>query len=78
MRLKIILLVFLAVAAFAQSPEKGEVYAVAIDQDQLAGAADFSFLNHPLTAADRLFVRDRNVHRGQTAGRRRSGGGSKS
>lgn len=63
MRLKIILLVFLAVAACAQSPEKGEVYVVAIDQDQLAGAADFSFLNHPLTAADRLFVRDGHFYR---------------
>ncbi len=29
-----------------------------IDQDGLHGAADFSFLNHPLQPADRLFVRD--------------------
>ena len=29
-----------------------------MDQDQLAGAPDFSFLNAPLTSADRIFVRD--------------------
>lgn len=29
-----------------------------VDQDNLSGAADFSFLNQPLEAKDRLFVRD--------------------
>jgi hypothetical protein len=33
-------------------------YPFTIDQDRLSGAPDFSFLNHPLTAADRLMVRD--------------------
>jgi hypothetical protein len=33
-------------------------YPFSIDQDQLAGAPDFSFLNHPLTAADKVSVRD--------------------
>jgi hypothetical protein len=35
-----------------------DFYPFAVDQDRLAGAADFSFLNHSLTAADRIFVRD--------------------
>jgi hypothetical protein len=30
----------------------------ALDQDNLQGAPDFSFLNQPLTPADRVFVRD--------------------
>jgi len=34
-----------------------------IDQDRLAGAPDFSFLNQPLTPADRLFVRDGHFYR---------------
>lgn len=34
-----------------------------IDQDRLSGAPDFSFLNHPLNAADRLFVRDGHFYR---------------
>jgi len=33
-------------------------YQFAIDLDKLGGAPDFSFLNHPLGPADRLFVRD--------------------
>jgi hypothetical protein len=33
-------------------------YPFTIDQDRLSGAPDFSSLNHPLTAADRLVVRD--------------------
>lgn len=38
-------------------------YPFAIDQDGLTGAPDFSNLNHPLTAADRLFVRDGHFYR---------------
>ncbi len=34
------------------------VYPFTIDQDNLRGAPDFSFLNHPLTAADRVLVKD--------------------
>lgn len=37
---------------------QGAFYQFNIDQDRLSGAADFSFLNQPLVAADRLFVRD--------------------
>ena len=33
-------------------------YQFTIDQDRLSGAPDFSSLNHPLTAADRIVVRD--------------------
>lgn len=33
-------------------------YPFSVDQDRLSGAADFSFLNQPLEAKDRLFVRD--------------------
>ena len=39
----------------AQNPP---LYPFGIDQDNLQGAPDFSFLNHPLTAADRVFVKD--------------------
>ncbi|MDR3719123.1 MAG: hypothetical protein P4K98_09995 [Bryobacteraceae bacterium] len=34
------------------------VYPFSFDQDNLQGAPDFSFLNHPLTQADRVFVKD--------------------
>jgi len=34
-----------------------------IDQDRLHGATDFSYLNHPLGPADRLFVRDGHFYR---------------
>ncbi len=41
-------------------PAAGEerLYRFAIEQDRVAGAPDFSFLNHPLSAADRVFVKD--------------------
>src|SRR5216684_1684723 len=39
----------------AQNPP---LYPFGIDQDNLHGAPDFSFLNHPLTAADRVFVKN--------------------
>ncbi len=41
-------------ALAAQTP----YYQFNIDQDELSGAPDHSWLNHPLTAEDRLFVRD--------------------
>jgi hypothetical protein len=34
-----------------------------IDQDRLHGGPDFSYLNHPLGPADRLFVRDGHFYR---------------
>ncbi len=49
----ILLLVLSAATAVAQ-----QLYPFAVDQDAVSGAADFSFLNHPLTAEDRVFVRD--------------------
>jgi hypothetical protein len=54
MRRAVLAACLLAAWAFAQSG----FYQLHIDQDQLSGAADFSFLNRPLQPADRLFVRD--------------------
>jgi len=34
------------------------LYPFGIDQDNLQGPPDFSFLNHSLTGADRVFVKD--------------------
>jgi len=51
MRFGVILV--LCVALRAQS-----FYQFGFDQDSLHGAPDFSSLNHPLTAPDRVFVRD--------------------
>ncbi|HTP89585.1 MAG TPA: hypothetical protein VMJ34_21700 [Bryobacteraceae bacterium] len=45
-----------------------QYYRFAVDQDHLNGAPDFSFLNHPLTAADRIVVR--NGHFYTVAGQR--------
>ncbi len=39
------------------------MYRFAIDQDRLGGAPDFSSLNHPLNASDRLFVREGHFYR---------------
>ena len=55
--LAIVLLV--ATPAFSQQ----DFYQFSIDQDHLSGAPDFSFLNHSLTAADKLFVRDGHFYR---------------
>jgi hypothetical protein len=44
----------LLAGAFGQS----SFYQFHLDQDQLSGAADFSFLNRPISPADRLFIRD--------------------
>ncbi|MBI1899393.1 MAG: hypothetical protein HYS04_23085, partial [Acidobacteria bacterium] len=52
-------LLAVATAAVAQS----DFYPFAIDQDRLSGAPDFSFLNHPITPADRLFIRDSHFFR---------------
>jgi len=38
-------------------------YQFLVDQDHLSGAPDFSFLNHPLSPSDRLFVRDGHFFR---------------
>lgn len=40
-----------------------DFYRFTVDQDRLGGAPDFSFLNHPLAPADRLFVRDGHFYR---------------
>ena len=40
-----------------------QYFEFAIDQDNLAGAPDFSFLNHPLTPADRLFAAKGHFYR---------------
>ncbi len=45
----------ITIAASAQTTPA--VYPFAFDQDHLNGAPDFSFLNHPLTPADRVFVK---------------------
>ncbi len=39
-------------------PAQPRYYPFAIDQDALSGAPDFSHMNRPLQAADRVFVRD--------------------
>jgi len=49
--LAVCLLAALACAAQQNS------YPFAVDQDRLSGAPDFSFLNQPITAADRVVVR---------------------
>jgi len=46
-------------SAFAQS----DLYQFAIEEDRLAGAPDFSFLNQPLGPEDRLFVKDAHFYR---------------
>ena len=57
--LALLLLVVLAAVARGQSG----LYLFTIDQDALAGAPDFSFLNKPLTAADALVARDGHFYR---------------
>lgn len=56
------LLPFLTAAAasflHAQAPAPASLYPFGIDQDNLKGAPDFSYLNHALTPADRVIVRD--------------------
>jgi len=52
-----LILVFLLLASGIPAADP-PVFPFSIDADSLSGPADFSFLNHPLTAADRVFVRD--------------------
>ena len=59
MRFLRVLLPLLITPAFAQN----QVYQFSVDQDRLSGAADFSFLNHALTPADRLFVKGDHFYR---------------
>jgi hypothetical protein len=56
------LLAILLLGAIPTIAQQG-FYPFTIDQDRLSGAPDFSFLNHPLTASDRLFVRDGHFYR---------------
>ena len=53
-RLLLVLVILLA-SAFAQGPE---FYKFSVDEDRLSGAPDFSFLNHALTPADRIVIRN--------------------
>jgi len=50
----------LAGALYAQNVS---LFSFGTDQDNLGGAPDFSFLNHPLTAADRVFVKNGHFYR---------------
>ena len=52
-----------SLAAQERPPGRQHFYQFAIDQDRLSGAPDFSFLNHPIGPADRLFVRDGHFYR---------------
>src|ERR1039458_8869079 len=51
---------FLAVCLLASLPcaAQQSFYPFAVDQDRLSGAPDFSFLNQPITAKDRVVVRN--------------------
>ena len=51
-------------ATFLLAPAFGQqLYQFSVDQDKLGGAPDFSFLNHSLNAADRVFIRDGHFYR---------------
>jgi hypothetical protein len=52
-----LLLALLALLGTVLAQDAG-FYQFSIDEDRLSGAPDFSFLNHALTAADRIGVRD--------------------
>jgi hypothetical protein len=51
---RLLAILALVATAFPQSSP----YPFHLQQDELAGAPDFSWMNRPLTGADRLFVRD--------------------
>lgn len=52
-------LLFFALLLVSLLPARAQTFfPFSVDQDNLSGAADFSFLNQPLEAKDRLFVRD--------------------
>ncbi len=57
--MRALLATLIPMAFWAQS----EFYQFAIHQDELAGAPDFSRLNRPLEAADRIVVRDGRFYR---------------
>ncbi len=48
---------------FTQATAQMPYFPIAFAPDQLSGAPDFGFLNHPLTAADRIFIRDGRFYR---------------
>jgi hypothetical protein len=56
------LLAILCLAALPTLAQQN-FYQFSVDQDRLSGAVDFSYLNHPLTAADKIFVRDGHFYR---------------
>jgi hypothetical protein len=58
---------FLALAVSLPAAGQDRLFPFSVDQDHLSGAPDFSFLNHALTAADRVFVKD--GHFSTSAGR---------
>ncbi len=57
--MRLILALFCLLPVFAQQ----SFYPFPIDQDGLTGAPDFSFLNQPLEAKDRIFVREGKFYR---------------
>lgn len=57
--MRILICLLLSLPAFAAD----RYYPFAVDQDKLGGAVDFSSLNHTLTPADRVFVRDGRFYR---------------
>lgn len=59
----------LVLACLACATAHAEVFPFRIDPDRLAGAPDFSYLNHPLGPADRIFVRDGRFYRVGADGR---------
>lgn len=61
--MRFILSLLLCCALTAVTEAQVSFYQFNPDQDRLGGAVDFSFLNRPLTAADRLFVRDGKFYR---------------
>jgi len=66
MRYSVVLL--LSVALFLPAVGQERLYQFSVDQDQVNGAPDFSYLNHPLTPADRVFVKNGHFY---TAGGQR-------
>jgi hypothetical protein len=56
------LFLFFILAAALLFPQTA-YYPFSIDQDAISGAVDFSFLNHPLSPADRLFVKNGHFYR---------------
>ncbi len=62
MRFALVVCALVIVAPLAWAPaaqsQSSSLYPFSIDQDHLKGAPDFSFLNHPLTPADRVFVKN--------------------